>query len=627
LALPRGDNTKQRYRGTTPPIIAIHRGVTENAPADDNGDAPMGSQTPLFTFAIITDTHIRPAVLDDSSPFPVNDLANDRARYAIAAIARHEPEFILHLGDMVHTLPHLPTYGDACLEAHKIFAPLLPRMKFMPGNHDIGDKPMPDAPAAPADEEAIARFEQAFGPSYHSFEHGDCLFAMINSSLINSGNAHETAQREWLEGVLANAGSKRVFLCSHYPPYIYAPREQSHYDNYAEPGRSWLVGLIEKYAPEAVLSGHVHQFFYNRINDTRLYCLPPTSFIRQDYAEIYRLEPADQYGRNDTGKFSYAIVDVLADGHRIRVVPTDGKQLAEGAELPADDDRWARNPATPLTVHLRHAWAEPTDLPYNGPMEEFSRKRARNDYTLLRLQQMGLNRVRVPLADLVDPAVRPRIVDYQTAGITFQYFCLGVPRGDELELLASNRGLVRQLELVSGSNDLADLGGKLGALSALAGPPIIIGKSHSSKHEARQGSKFSHSVSYGFKWEDREQVLTALRGLEGHHHVSGLTFQLNLTDDLAAGLKDADAFAAANDIQVSVNVRLADTNPAIANFDDDAIAERVLAAAELAGGLENVEVQLDTFVDVDRGYNPRHGLLDRRYNFRKAGRALAQRHQ
>jgi hypothetical protein len=39
--------------------------------------------------------------------------------------------------------------------------------------------------------------------------------------------------------------------------------------------------------------------------------------------------------------------------------------------------------------------------------------------------------------------------------------------------------------------------------------------------------------------------------------------------------------------------------------------------------LTTVSVHIDTFVDVDRGYNPRHGLLDRHYNFRPAGRALA----
>ena len=102
-------------------------------------------------------------------------------------------------------------------------------------------------------------------------------------------------------------------------------------------------------------------------------------------------------------------------------------------------------------------------------------------------------------------------------------------------------------------------------------------------------------------------------------------FQINLTDDLEARLRDCDAFAAKHELRLSVNVRLADQNPAIANFDDDAIADRVLIAANMADEFPDIEVQLDTFVDVDRGYNPRHGLLDRHYNFRQAGRALAQR--
>ena len=485
----------------------------------------MSNRAPLFTFGIITDTHIRPAELDDSSPFPVNDLANDRARFAIEAIARHRPEFVLHLGDMVHPLPHLPTYGDACDEAREIFAPTWDQMKFMPGNHDIGDKPMPDAPAAPADEHAIAQFEAVFGPSYHSFEHADCLFVMINSSLVNSGNQHEVAQRAWLEDVLAGANGRRIFLCSHYPPYIYSATEQSHYDNYAEPGRSWLVGLIEKHGVEAVFSGHVHQYFFNRIDKSRLYCLPPTSFIRQDYAELYRIEPADQYGRNDVGKFSYALVDVFEDGHEVRVFPTDGRELAKGESLPIDATAWATEPRTPLTMHLRHAWAAPTDLPYNGPMEEFSRKRARNDYTLLRLKQMGLSKVRVPLSDLLEADVRQRVEDYTSAGIGFGFFSIGVPGGQAIEQLSAHRGLVRQLEIVTGGDDMTDLAGSVEMLNAISDVPVLVGKSHSSKHEAKQGSKFAHSVSYGFKWEDRDAVVAGLNALRSKGaKIAGLVF-------------------------------------------------------------------------------------------------------
>ncbi|MFY0612444.1 MAG: metallophosphoesterase [Hyphomicrobiaceae bacterium] len=580
---------------------------------------------PLFTFAIITDTHIRPAELDESSPFPVNRLSNDRARYAIAAIKQHNPAFVLHLGDMVHPLPHLPTYGQACEEAHDIFSPLRSIMHFMPGNHDIGDKPNPDAPAGPADADTISQYESQFGASYHSFERQDCVFMMINSSLVNSGTPQEAEQRAWLEETLAQATGRRIFLCSHYPPFIYSGDEQSHYDNFAEPGRSWFLGLVEKHSIEAVFSGHVHQFFYNRINNSRLYCFLPTSFVRQDYSEMYAIEPPKEYGRNDTGKFGYALVDVFAQGHRIRIVPTDGNELPKGKSLPADGSPWRMDPATPITVPLRHAWATPIDLPYNGPMEEFARKRTRNDYTLMRLKQMGLSRVRVPLTDLIDPEIRGRIADYATTGIEFSFFSLGVPDSETLALINSHRGLVAQLEIVGASDDLDDISGDFAALSELGDIPIVIGKSHSSKHEPKQGSKFAHSVSSGFKWEYRDTVLTALRSAGAAVARAGLVFQLNLDDDLPGRLADLDAFGGEIDRLIEVNIRIANPNPAIANFDDDAIAARVAEAVQIAPNLKSVSLQIDTFVDVDRGYNPRHGLLDRHYNFRAAGRALASR--
>ncbi|MEM9360562.1 MAG: metallophosphoesterase [Pseudomonadota bacterium] len=580
-------------------------------------------QDPLFTFAIISDTHIRPKKLDESSPFPVNDLANDRARFAIAAIEHHQPPLVLHLGDMVHPLPHLPTFLDACEQAHEIFAPLRDRMQFMPGNHDIGDKPNPDAPAGPADDETIAQYEGQFGKSYHSFEHGDCVFIMINSSLVNSGAKQENEQKEWLQQTLETNRGRRIFLCSHYPAFIYEPGEQSHYDNFAEPGRTWFLDLVREYNIEAVFSGHVHQFFYNRIGKSRLYCLPATSFIRQDYAELYAIDPPKEYGRNDEGKFGVTLIDVLPEGHRVRVIPTDGQGLAAGTALDPRQLPWSANPATNLIVPLRHAWATPIDLPYNGPMEEFARKRTRNDYVLMRLQQMGIKHVRVPLSDLLDDQIRARMVEFNSTGVRFALFALGVPTAAELDLIEANRSLVSQLEIIGATDDLSDLSSDLPHLRAIEGLKLLIGKSHSSKHEPKQGSRFAHSVSSGFKWETRDTVMSALRASDNSGLISGFIIQLNLVDELQQRLAGIESFAVSNNLKIDVNLRLANANPAIANYDDSLIANRVQEAARLAQTLTATAVQIDTFVDVDRGYNPRHGLLDRHYNFRLAGRSLA----
>ena len=61
----------------------------------------------------------------------------------------------------------------------------------------------------------------------------------MNSSLVNNSK-EEQLQKKWLETKLATTKNNRTFLFSHYPPFISEPSEDSHYDNYSEPGRKWL---------------------------------------------------------------------------------------------------------------------------------------------------------------------------------------------------------------------------------------------------------------------------------------------------------------------------------------------------------------------------------------------------
>ncbi len=582
------------------------------------------SSDPIVTFAIITDTHIRPPSGDESSPFPVNDLANGRARFAVASIAGHRPDFTVHLGDMVHPLPHLPTYAEAAEEALSIFEPLGDNVHYVPGNHDIGDKPMAGSPAGPVTEETAGLYKRFFGQDCSSFEHAGIHFIIINSSLAGTGNALEKKQRKWLERELAEHEDKRLFLFSHYPPFITSTDEPLHYDNYEASSRTWLLDLLEKHQVEAVFCGHVHQFFYNRAGGVKFYCLPPTSFIRQDYSELYAVEPAPEFGRNDTGKFSYALVDVYDEGHRLRVIPTEGRTLDAGEGLAIDEPVAVRPSPTTITAHLRHAWARAVDLPYNGPMEEFGRKRARDDYPLLRLWQMGIERVRTPLSDLVDPEYGPRIRDWAATGIRFCLFHPGVPSYELWRECKNSSGFIDAVEFVSGTSDLSDLADELAQFDSEDGPDVHIGKFHSSAHEAKSGSKFAHSVSPGFKWTEREDLLASLKAADQNGVVKEISFQINLEDNLAARLTEMNEWSDETRYRTQAVIRLATSNPAVSNFDDEAIDERIQLALQSVTSTPLVSLQLDVLSDVDRGYHPRYGLIDRRSNFRPAGRNLAR---
>ena len=144
--------------------------------------------------AVIADTHTRPEEGDESSPWAVNLLANGRARYVVERVRRMRPDFVVHLGDVVHPVPALPTYGPAAEVALDIMGRLPCPVSYIPGNHDVGDKPFPAMPAARVSEEGVALYRRYFGAPFASFDHGDCHFVLINSPVLNSGLAAEADQ-------------------------------------------------------------------------------------------------------------------------------------------------------------------------------------------------------------------------------------------------------------------------------------------------------------------------------------------------------------------------------------------------------------------------------------------------
>src|SRR5690606_30201621 len=77
-------------------------------------------------------------------------------------------------------------------------------------------------------------------------------------------------------------------------------------------------------------------------------------------------------------------------------------------------------------------------------------------------------------------------------------------------------------------------------------------------------------------------------------------------------------------LRVAFQVRLAADNPAQVMSDELDTANRV--AETVLAGLANpgMDLALDTFDDIDRGYFSRDGLVDRRFNPRPAG--LVYRH-
>jgi predicted phosphodiesterase len=583
----------------------------------------------LFTIAVVADTHMNQEEYGSTSPYETNRVANARTRHVVQELNQLGPELVIHLGDLVHPVPALPTYAQAARNFQRLVKELRCSLYLVPGNHDVGDKPVVWAPAATVSDGFLDLWRQHFGEHYYAFDFRGLHFVVINAQIINSGLACEAEQRRWLEQDLAQSAGRRTFLCLHYPPYLAHPGESESYDNLAEPGRSWLLGLVETHRPEAMFCGHVHNFFYNRHGHTECYVLPSTAFVRNDYSELYRVKPGDrEHGRNDLPKLGYFLVRIYEQGHVCHAVRTHGATVDPGKTLPPAPERVPslhvkENVRAPLGVDLRHPWAEIVEITPTGALDEFERKKARNDYPLMALWEMGIRKLRVPFQDLEDPRVRERMRVLRSLGHEFTVYTLDVPQGPARDLFVEHHDLVDAWEVVVSWPDVRTSLAAVRAVKDKAPLTVYLSKLRSKEDLARDGSRYYHFINHGFVVAERDVIAAFLGADDAASVIDGVVFRVVRQASPWADIAAAEAIATGLRTRAAVHVRMAGANPAETFRDDLANANRVAEAlvaalAQCGPGRPGVDVFLDTFADVDRGYFVRNGLVDRRYNPRLA---------
>ncbi|MDE1567515.1 metallophosphoesterase family protein [Aquabacter sp. P-9] len=584
-------------------------------------------ETLLFSFALVGDTHVKPESGDQSAPWKVNEKATSRARFIAREIARYEPKFVIHLGDLVHPVPELPTFDAAVALMQDVFRQHHNRMHVLPGNHDIGDKPNRAMPAKGVRESWIDIHEKNFGPGWRAFDQDGIRFILLNTPVLNSGLPREAEQRAWLESALAEAKGRRIFVFLHYPLFLLGPDEPSTYDNIDEPARSDLLGLFRAHDVEAVFAGHVHNIFYHRLHGTEFYVMPATSFVRQDYSEMFRIEAAAENGRDDAEKLGFAMIDVHSDGHVVHYLRSYGAQIPEAeqqspiavrstAPLPHPK----KGGGAPIGVFLRHPWAETVTLPQNGPMDEFVRKQARNDYPIAALWRLGVSHARVPLDDLMDPASRARMADLVAIGHRFTVSGFGVPAGAARAALIEHAGLVDRFECVLPFEAILPSAPALAAFRSDFGRPVTLARVATSADEAKVGSKIELFVSHGFRPDQLPEIEELVAG--GLTGIDGVVVRAGLGTDFVTLAGMLDGWSKANGLSVDLNLRVAANNPATNVIDDGAILAAAAEAYACALAFPGLTVMFDPFMDLDRGYFVRHGLVDRRCNLRPAGLAV-----
>jgi len=429
---------------------------------------------------------------------------------------------------------------------------------------------------------------------------------LLDTPVLNTGWESEAAQWIWLERTLSDAteAGERIFMFGHYPPYLWAADEQEHYDNLAPAVRTRLLALISRHRVEAVFSGHVHRFFHSRHGDTDLYVVPATGFVRPGYSEFDSIAPDDQYGRDDRAKLGLFVVETQSERHRVFPVRTWGR--AQAGQIETTTDSFAPGWSTRLGVTMRHGWAASTDMTMDG-LDEFVRKRARDDAPVLALWEARITNVRIPAADLEHADTRRRISELAAGGTRFTVL---VPGQDRLVGLPPAEGIDRwEIVLPVGTTwDGEALRPPDGQIAV--GPVVPL---------AGAEWKGGHFVAHGF---DPRAEPDTVKGIIGQAHEA--VFRVGPDQPVWESVASAVETATQCGVKAVVNVQLPRLAEGRIFRDDAAVANRVVESEIAARAHPGAVVLLDGFVDHDRGYYPRHGLLDRRGDPRDAFRALVR---
>ncbi len=577
----------------------------------------------LFSFGIITDTHVNQGEDETNSPFESGRLANRRMRHVIRDLNERDLAFVVHVGDIVHPVPAIPgLYADAARRFFEVFDTLRHPARLTPGNHDVGDKPNDWAPAALINEDHLALWQHHFGDQYASFDHQECHFVIINAQVINSNLEAEKRQRAWLEADLGAHHGRRIFLFSHYPPCLMEADEEETYDNIGEPGRSWLLELARKHRVEALIAGHVHNFWYLRLGPTDCYILPSTAFVRFDYAEMLRASPGaeTEFGRNDRPKLGYALCHVHEAGHLVEIVRTWGHTLdADPAPAAPSEPRLAaihprQNRRASFGFDMRHNWMEVVEIPPTGGLDEFDRKTVRNDYPLLALWDMAVRPLRVPVRDLVNETHVARMTVLAEHGHLFTLMSFGAPASDLTERLTTHRHLFRTWDVAINPGVIDRDIGTIASAATRSGVPLVLSRLRSIDEQRAEAGKYYHAINQGFLVQDTEEIATIAGRPELDGVLAGVVFRLTLDMPVWETVAAASAAATGLGLMAHVHMRMAGTSPASPVMDDALTVRRIAEAMAAAAAFAHVTVFADTLVDIDRGYFPRSGVLDRLCN-------------
>jgi 3',5'-cyclic-AMP phosphodiesterase len=267
-----------------------------------------------FRIAQISDTH-----LSDEKPFFVDNFV--RIGEALRA---DRPDLVLNSGDI--SLDGASSESDLAA-ARALHDGLDLPLRFLPGNHDIGD--CQDAPShgeSTIDAERRARYVAHFGSDWWTLDVPGWRLLGIDAQLLGSDLAVAHVQDAEIAEAAASLGDRRLALFLHKPLFDRDAGETEITGRFVNPEpRHALFAALGGVVPALVACGHVHQYRRTEVAGTRHVWGTSTAFVLPD-----RLQP--RYGTKEVGYVEHRLEP---DGrHDSRLVQVAGVPTLSIADFP-----------------------------------------------------------------------------------------------------------------------------------------------------------------------------------------------------------------------------------------------------------------------------------------------------
>ena len=558
----------------------------------------------LGEFVVIADTHYALAGGVGMSEFPSRAQQSGRAGAALRLVAALEPDFVLHLGDVVQEYPESAGFGPALDQALAQMAACGVQPRWVAGNHDVGDKPDPTMPTHPVTAEGLDAYHRRFGPSWYSFDHCDLHLVVLNSQILNTGLPAEEEQKIWLEADLAAHTELRTAVFLHLPPYLHNPAEPhlGHYDNIGEPARTWLLKLLTAHRVAWLFAAHVHFVFCERAGGLDYRTVPSPAFTRPGFSHLFSSVPPPEQGRDDRPKLGFYLCRLRPNRLDIHLIRT------ACAENWAPEQRRLLIPATPdlggspLGLTATHPLGWEAQVPTAFP--SMVRQPVRNDYPLLACLELGAQALRCPWTDLHQFGDRLRFLRGQ--GVQVQATLLDDEATPPESIMESHRDQVDTWELQTPggpwpSSSCLYLLRSYHRNLRLSLAPVIPGQQITGKQHPR--------TRLGYRPDEVAQLDRRLQ--DADTWIEAAVCRLDAT----APWEDALAWRAVHALTTMGRLDLLFELPGQSDPDDAVRAAEALFATAL---LPRARLFVEPFIDLDRTMDVGQGLLDPLCNPRPA---------